>query len=222
MRLLSLICVVATSYAFTAVPATQRRQTLLRDKASDDWESDAPFERSNLDKFLASKYPAFYELISLDDAVIKLLQEGNSITVFAPNGQAFEDLGDKKRAQLADPRNLETAEKISAYHIIVDEALPATRLFQEDWTVPKTISGKPELSFRGVLTMGGEVAVSRSKSGGFLGVGAEEDGGVIIGPEGKIVKSFNVGANAVVHEVSALVSPSLLWRFVDQLRIPGF
>jgi len=142
--------------------------------------------------------------------------------VFCPVQKVFDELDDKRLAQLADPRNLETVQKIVAYHIIADEAIPATRLFQEDWTVPKTKSGKPELSFRGVMTMGGEVAVGRSKPVGFLGLLKEDDDQVTIGPEAKILKSFVVGNNAVVHEVSAFVSPILLWRFMDQLRIPGF
>jgi uncharacterized surface protein with fasciclin (FAS1) repeats len=185
-----------------------------------DWETEEPFERSNLDRFLSVKFPAFYALISQNDEVVKLLQSGTGITVFCPNAEAFSNLGTKKLQQLKDPRNLETIEKIGAYHIVADEAVPVTRLFQEDWTVPKTKSGKPELSYRGVMTLGGEVVVSRSRVGGFLGLFKEEDGGVVIGPEGKIVQSFKVG-NSFVHEVNALVSPIILWRFMDQLRIPG-
>lgn len=225
MRLSILICGIATTLAFTISPqrTSLKRPSLLLRKASNDWESDEPFERSNLDKFLSIKYPAFYALVSMDDEILKVIQENKSVTVFAPNKQAFDALGEKKLAQLADPRNLETVQKICAYHIVPDEAVPATRLFQEDWTVPKTKQGKPELSFRGVMTMaGGDVSVSRSKSGGFLGLWKEDDGGVIIGPDAKIVQSFNVGATAIVHEVNSLVSPILLWRFMDQLRIPGF
>jgi hypothetical protein len=63
--------------------------------------------------------------------------------------------------------------------------------------------------------------VGRSKSGGFWGYGAKEDGDIVIGPEAKIVQSFNV-ESCVVHEMDALVSPLALWRYCDQLRIPGF
>jgi uncharacterized surface protein with fasciclin (FAS1) repeats len=222
MRLFLLIGILATAFAFSAVPSVPNSLQQSGLRSSKDWESEDPYERSNLDKFLSTKYPAFYTLLSLDDDILKLLQDTKSITVFVPNQQAFDALEVKKLSQLADPRNLETVQKICAYHIIPDEVVPATRLFQEDWTVPKTKEGKPELSFRGVMTMGGEVAVSRSKSGGVLGLLKQDDGGVIIGPDAKIVKSFNVGTTAVVHEVNALVSPVLLWRFMDQLRIPGF
>lgn len=71
------------------------------------------------------------------------------------------------------------------------------------------------------MTLGGEVPVGRSKSGGFLGWGAKEDGGVVVGPEAKIIQSFKV-EDCIVHEMDALVSPEILWRYCDQLRIPGF
>lgn len=225
MRILSLACILSTSVGFTVAPLTNSRSsTLVLQEGSKDWESEEPFQRSNLDKFLSKKYPEFYSILSQNVEVDKVLNADGAITVFAPNAQAFANLSDKRRAQLGDPRNLETVEKIAAYHVVADEVVPATRLFQEDWTVPKTVKGNPQLSFQGVLSMGGEIAVSRSKSGGLLGLFKEEDGGVIIGPEAKIVKSFNVGGKqgAVVHEVDALVSPELLWRFADQLRIPGF
>jgi len=53
----------------------------------------------------------------------------------------------------------------------------------------------------------------RSKSGGFLGFGAKEDGGVVIGNnEARVVMSTNVGSNGVVHEVDSFVAPDLIWR----------
>jgi hypothetical protein len=68
--------------------------------------------------------------------------------------------------------------------------------------------------------MGGEVPITRSVRGGFMGmIGGKEDGGVTINGA-KVVESFTVGAG-VVHEVDDLVSPNLLWRYMDQLRIPG-
>ena len=179
-------------------------------------------EISNVEKFLDLKYPEFFKLLSKNEQAMKLLRETDNegYTIFAPNAQAFEDLGDKKRKQLADPRNLETAQKMGAYHIIDEEAVTAERLYREDWTKPKQ-DGKPVLTIGGVVTLGGEVPVGRSKSGGFLRWGAKEDGGVTVGPEAKVVQSFNVG-NCIVHEVDAFVSPLILWRYCDQLRIPGF
>ena len=69
--------------------------------------------------------------------------------------------------------------------------------------------------------MSGEVPVGRSKSGGVLGFGAKEDGDIVIGPEAKIVQSFEV-EECLVHDMDSLVSPEVLWRYCDQLRIPGF
>lgn len=89
--------------------------------------------------------------------------------------------------------------------------------------MPRSPDGVAALSIGGVLTLGGELRVGRSKSGGFLGWGAKEDGGVVIGNnEAKVVKSTNVGEKGVVHEMDGFVAPDLIWRYFDQLRIPGF
>lgn len=79
----------------------------------------------------------------------------------------------------------------------------------------------------GVVCMGGEVPIERGTEGflgglmsGFMGNGGErEDGSITVGGA-KVVQSVNVG-NGVVHEVDGLVSPNILWRYADQLRIPG-
>ena len=65
----------------------------------------------------------------------------------------------------------------------------------------------------------GDLPVGKTKKGGFLGFGGEEDGGVTVNGA-KILESFEV-TNCVVHEVDDLVHPKLLWRYMDQLRIPG-
>jgi hypothetical protein len=219
MRLLTLLGVLSTSIAFTVAPATRTSSPATSKVVLQEGPGSEPFERSSLDTFLSTKYPDFYSILNQNDEVAKVLNAQGAITVFAPTAEAFENLGEKRRAQLVDPRNLETVEKIGAYHIVEGEVVPATSLFQEDWTVPRTEKGNPQLSYQGVKSMGGAIAVSRSKSGGFLGLFKEEDGGVIIGPEAKIVRSFTVGKTAIVHEVNALVSPELLWRFTDQVRI---
>ena len=53
-----------------------------------------------------------------------------------------------------------------------------------------------------------------------MGMGAKADGGVVVGPGAKIVSSIN-GPGGVVHEVDSLVSPNIIWRYMDQLRLPG-
>ncbi|OEU16202.1 hypothetical protein FRACYDRAFT_185730 [Fragilariopsis cylindrus CCMP1102] len=117
------------------------------------------------------------------------------VTIFVPNEKAFKKLGKQKRSQIEDPRNLEIREKMGSYHIIEEESISAVQLAIEDW-----------------------IPVGRSKSGGFLGWGAKEDGDIVIGPDAKILQSFNV-EGSFVHEVNDLVSPLLLWRYCDQLRI---
>ena len=61
--------------------------------------------------------------------------------------------------------------------------------------------------------------MSRSKKGGFLGVGAKEDGGVSLNG-GEIVNTVDAG-NAIIHEVNGVISPFLLYRFLDAVRLPG-
>jgi uncharacterized surface protein with fasciclin (FAS1) repeats len=166
-------------------------------------------DTSQVEGLLAEKYPAFMKLLSTNDKIWKTLREagnddGGGFTVFCVNNGAFDALGDKKRMQLADDRNGETTEKIAAYHVIIGEPVTSEALFA---------SG-------GVITLGGEIPVGRSTAGGFLGViGGKEDGGVTINGA-KVIQSIDIG-NSIVHEVDTLVSPKILWRYMDQLRIPG-
>jgi len=135
----------------------------------------------------------------------------------------MENVDSQRKLQLSDPRNVEVAEKLAGYHAIPNGKVTQERLKREDWTVPRSPDGVVALAIGGVLTLSGELRVGRSKSGGFMGWGAKEDGGVVIGNnEAKIVISANVGKNGVVHEVDGLVAPDLIWRYFDQLRIPGF
>ena len=215
---------VAMASAFQAVPLTNirvRPVTSLRDTQGK--QDDIAEDKTKLETFMATKFPVFHSLLSKDDTIYKGLRTStNGYTFFAPNAQAFENLGEKKRTQLKDPRNLETVQKMAAYHVIATEAVDEVRLRTEDWRKGRPKDGSPPpLTVRGVMTLGGEVPVGRSKSGGFLGWGAEEDGGVVVGPEAKIIQSFKVG-DCIVHEMDALVSPVVLWRYCDQLRIPGF
>ena len=153
---------------------------------------------------LKENYPALSLVLEKNDGVWKALggAEGGGFTIFAPNAEAFEALGETKRAQLLDPRNSETSEKIGAYHVI-PEVVTADQLYN---------SG-------GVITLGGEIPVDRSTSGGFFGVGGQEDGGVTINTA-RVVQSFELGTG-IVHEVEGLVCPNIMWRYMDQLRIPG-
>jgi uncharacterized surface protein with fasciclin (FAS1) repeats len=104
---------------------------------------------------------------------------------------------------LLDVRNLEATQKIAGYHVI-SETVDAESLFQAG----------------GIVTVSGEVPIERSISGGLFGmIGGKEDGSVTLN-QAKVLRTKNVG-NGLVHEVDNLVSPQIVWRFMDQLRIPG-
>jgi len=151
--------------------------------------------------FLQEKYPEFDELVKNNEELWKKLSDSDSYTIFAPNAAAFQTLGEKKISQLEDPRNGELSEKIGMFHVIA-EVVTADALSNAG----------------GVITMGGTVPVDKSISGGIFGVGGKQDGVTVGGA--KVIQSINVGTG-VIHEVDGLISPSLLWRYIDQLRIPG-
>jgi len=191
---------------------------------------------NDVKKFLSKEYPMFYKLLlSKTDDIWKTLGASNAdggYTIFVPNEAAFQALGEKKLTQLKDDRNLETIQKMALYHVIAKGLVTSQQLRTEDWTAP-VIQGKDgalrPYKVGGVITMGGTVPVGRSKSGGFLGWGAKEDGDAVIGPNARITQSYQIFSpdnktkiEGTVHEVDAFVSPELLWRFMDQLRIPGF
>eukprot|EP00555_Chaetoceros_dichaeta_P002624 CAMPEP_0198249674 /NCGR_PEP_ID=MMETSP1447-20131203/1118_1 /TAXON_ID=420782 /ORGANISM="Chaetoceros dichaeta, Strain CCMP1751" /LENGTH=203 /DNA_ID=CAMNT_0043934359 /DNA_START=37 /DNA_END=648 /DNA_ORIENTATION=- len=150
---------------------------------------------------LQESYPEFDSLIKGNEELWKKLSDSDSFTIFAPSSAAYKALGEDRKKQLKDPRNGELAEKIGMYHAIGEE-VTAEALFNAG----------------GVITMGGEVSIERNRSGGMFGVGGTEDG-VKVG-NSKVVQSINVGSG-VIHEVDGFIHPFLLWRYADQLRIPG-
>lgn len=160
-----------------------------------------------LREFLQEHYPTFYSILDMNEEVWKAIGDTEDdaevgFTVFAPSALALQELGEAKQTQLLDERNKETTQKIVGYHVI-KEPVSAEALFE---------SG-------GVMTVAGEVPIERSMSGGFFGVGGKEDGGVTLN-QAKVLRTAYVGSG-LVHEVDNLVSPNILWRYMDQLRIPG-
>jgi len=84
------------------------------------------------------------------------------------------------QSQINDPRNLEIKEKMGSFHIIQGESIDAMTLRTEDWSKGKPKDGSPPNTMvAGINTLSGEVPVGRSKSGGFFGFGAKEDGTII-------------------------------------------
>ena len=180
-----------------------------------------------IDSYLQQNYPLFESLLlSKIPDIYKVLRESessNGFTIFCLSDAIMEGIDSQRKVQISDPRNEEVTEKLASYHVIANGKVTQERLKREDWTVPRSPDGVAALAIGGVLTLGGELRIGRSKSGGFLGWGAKEDGGVVIGNnEARIVKSVLVGGKGVVHEVDGFVSPDLIWRYFDQLRIPGF
>ena len=157
--------------------------------------------------FMQQSYPAAFSLLSKNNDAMKAINKSEiGFTVFAPNDEAFKALGDKKRGQLSDVRNEEVTEKIAGYHVIAEP-----------------VTDKMLFNSGGVVTLAGEVPCERSKSGGVFGMGGKEDGGVTLNGS-KVVKTTEFTENdklCIVHEVDGLISPSIVWRYADQLRIPG-
>lgn len=191
--------------------------TRLRETENETQDEE---ELKEVELFLNKRYPSFSKIL-LNDDVRKAINDGKS-TIFVPNEAAFERLDEKKRSQITDPRNEEIREKMGSYHLIPGQTISAIELKTEDWTKGRPKDGsKPNTLIAGIVTLSGEVPVGRSKSGGFLGFGAKEDGDIVVGPKAKIVQSFNV-QDSMIHEMDGFISPQVLWRYMDQLRIPGF
>jgi uncharacterized surface protein with fasciclin (FAS1) repeats len=211
-----------SSFAFQTGAVCPRATLRLfeTEKSSEDTKSLEDLKAAGVERFLKKKFPSFSKLL-MNDEMRKSISEGKT-TVFVPSEAAFEQLGEKKIAQIKDPRNGEIQQKMGSYHLVCGKSIPAIELRTEDWTKGRPKDGsKPNTRIAGVNTLSGEVPVGRSKSGGFLGFGAKEDGDIVVGPKSKIVQSFLV-QESMIHEMDGLVSPDVLWRYCDQLRIPGF
>lgn len=160
---------------------------------------------SEIEQFLETNTRAFYDTIMKknEDVWKKLRDAPVGVTIFAPTDQAMQTLGDKRLNQLADVRNEEALTKMGAFHA-VNEPVGAAELFDS----------------AGVIPIAGEaIPVERGVTGGIFGLGGKEDGSVTVGGA-KVLDSIVVG-ESIIHVTDDLVSPSILWRYCDQLRIPG-
>jgi uncharacterized surface protein with fasciclin (FAS1) repeats len=243
--------VTAFTIPITTTGPFHFRTTCLRETtagaAENSIESDsvakaADQESSVLESFLLQEFSAFHALLNVNPGLWTTLDEAaratGGITLLAPNNEAFAALGSQKLQQLQDVRNLETVLKMGLYHVIATEAVSAARLRTEDWTIPAPPDGGPRpITVQGLVTLGGQVPVGRfqASKGNFLsnlfGSAGDDSNSssskmgddVVIGPASRIVKSYKLaGGSIIVHEMDSFVSPELLWRYCDQLRIPGF
>jgi uncharacterized surface protein with fasciclin (FAS1) repeats len=187
--------------AFVA-PQTKPLSLASTAKQQSSWALFADLQ--NVKAYITEKYPEFDSLILSKNQEVwkKLSDSSDGCTIFAPSNQAMQSLGSKKLEQLRDIRNDESAQKMGAFHV-VGERVTAEELFN---------SG-------GVLTLGGVVEVARSVTGGVFGIGGKEDGGVALNGA-KVTSTVDID-KCLIHEVDTLISPLILWRYCDQLRIPG-
>lgn len=193
-----LLMVMPLSSAF--VSRGQSQAFLSRQSNSENTRLFA--DMASVRTLLSERYPQFEAVTAKNDDLWKKLSDAETFTLFCPSAEAFASLGDKRLKQLQDPRNLEAVTKLGLYHA-VNELVTPDELFD---------SG-------GVITLGGEIPVDRSVKGGFFGVGGTEDGGVLVGGC-KVTESIQL-EDGFIHEVDGFVSPQVLWRYMDQLRIPG-
>lgn len=226
--LLFLTSVVEFVFAFQSSPPTTTT-TSTRTRAKNCGNTilfNSNTLTSEVEDVLKSEYPLFHELIFSKNAQVwKSLSEACAtseedrepgFTIFAPNDAAMRSLGERRLEQLDDVRNLESAEKMASFHA-VDEVVEIGQLFNS----------------AGVVTLGGVVDVGRTVVGGFMGIGGKEDGGTTVNGA-KVLQTLEVGSEdvnvssniniykkAFIHETDALISPEILWRYFDQLRIPG-
>jgi uncharacterized surface protein with fasciclin (FAS1) repeats len=208
------------TFAFTAGFRHSRASLMLFGTEDTSEDTEADLKNAEVEGFLEKKYPSFSNVL-LNDEMRKAISEGKT-TIFVPNESAIEQLGEKKMEQIQDPRNEEIRGKMGSYHLISGESISATDLKTIDYTKGRPTDGsKPNTLIAGMVTLSGEVPVGRSKSGGFFGFGGKEDGDIVVGPRAKIVQSFAV-QDSLIHEMDDIVSPDVLWRYCDQLRIPGF
>ena len=199
-------CLFGVASSFSVV-GRQQHSTTTRSSTSKLFA-----DTSELESVLQSKYPTFNKIVKGNEELWKKLKgpEVLAFTVFIPTEDAMKNnLGEKKVIQLLDDRNTETTNKMGMFHF-VDDIVSAEKLFQS----------------AGVISFNGDVVpVERSVSGGFMGLlGGKEDGGSTVGGA-KVTATYPVGGDdgsvGVIHEVDEFVSPSILWRYMDQLRIPG-
>jgi Fasciclin domain len=169
-----------------------------------------------VESYVQEQHAIFWNLVlSKNDALWKALRESASsnlsnnagITLFCPTNEAMKALGEARLRQLADDRNYETVLRMGEFHA-VSEPVSADVLFNSAGVVSLARASRDQV-----------LAVERRKVGGFMGIGGTEDGTSTVGGA-QIVQTICLGPS-FIHATNGLVSPSILWRYCDQLRIPG-
>lgn len=187
---LCIILIGRVSDAFQAIPPFASSRSFSTGTGTSFGSSSALNSMNmDLEGFVSTYYPNFYSLIADNEDLWKVLKESPTFTLFLPNDEAMMNtLDDKQVEQLQDPRNKETTDKIGLYHVI-NEVVTSDELYN---------SG-------GFISAAGEVPVTRSTTGGFFGIGAQEDGGVTI--NGANLIQTAEFSNGLVHEVDGTGFP---------------
>jgi uncharacterized surface protein with fasciclin (FAS1) repeats len=172
-----------------------------------------------LEQFLQLEHSMFYQLLlSKNEHVWTMIRDNISIggcTVFAPTNDAMEQLGTKKIEQLQDVRNEEVRNQIGSYHVIVDDIVTTEQLYDSGGIRTIATGNNPI------------VPIERNKVGGnifdMISGNTKDDGTVTIGSNNAhIINTIYLqNCNCIIHQMDALISPNILWRYCDQLRIPG-
>jgi uncharacterized surface protein with fasciclin (FAS1) repeats len=154
---------------------------------------------------LQTEYPTFYSILLRNTDLWKEWRSPDveTYTIFCPSELALRTtLGETKLRQLQDDRNYETICKFTEYHVIFKDAVTRDDLWNAG----------------GIVTMGGHIVPIERSRGGKSGEGWLSG---IFGGNAKLISTQMFGTNGILHETDGVVSPNLLWRYMDQLRIPG-
>ena len=186
---------------------------------------------TELEQFLQQEHSMFYTLLlDKNEYVWKMIRDNSgqngACTIFAPTNAALQALGDKKIQQLLDNRNEEVRNKMGSYHIVLDDDSVVTteQLYNSGGIRTIATGDNPVVPVERAKPSGGNIFAmfTTTKSGNSNG-NDDTDGAVIMGSNNaRIVNSvYFKSSNTLIHQIDALISPNILWRYCDQLRIPG-
>ena len=181
---------------------------------------------TELEEFLQQEHTMFYALLLYkNEDVWKKIRDSTvtkngACTIFAPTNAAMEALGDKKIQQLRDNRNEEVRNKMGSFHIVVDDDTVVTteQLYNSGGIRTIATGDNPIVPVERNKRSGGNIFAMFTKS-----ENDDDDGTVVLGSNNaRIVNSIYLkSSNTLIHQMDALISPNILWRYCDQLRIPG-
>jgi uncharacterized surface protein with fasciclin (FAS1) repeats len=202
------------------LPHPPQRQPMTRLQSDSSTASNFPPPSSELEQFLQQEHGMFYALfLNKNEHVWKTVRDSSNsnagCTIFAPTNDALQQqLDTKKIQQLQDNRNEEVRNQMGSYHFVINDIVTTEQLY-DSGGIRTIATGDTPI-----------VPIERTKTSGnifesLLG-GGKEDGTVTIGTNAHIVNTIYLqNSNTLVHQTDALISPTILWRYCDQLRIPG-